>query len=167
MAYYVSDRELAASALRRFLAVRLTPDAVPTLFVRVDRLPLTSNGKVDRAALQASSPGPRPLQQPYVPPETETERALVEIWAATLGLDRVGIRENYFELGGDSIRCIQIIHAARARGVRFSPRDLFDHPTVAELAALARTAARPSTDHAPHPATASDDELREILEELD
>ena len=165
VAYYVSDRDLAPGALRGFLSARLAPDAVPSVFVRVDRLALTANGKIDRVALQPLVEW-RPAAQPYAPPETETELTLADVWAETLGLDRVGIRDNYFELGGDSIRGVQIVHAARARGLRFTPRELFDHPTVAELGSIACASSRRSPDHVPQPATVSDAELREILEEF-
>jgi len=108
---------------------------VPAVFVVIDELPLSANGKVDRKALPA--PGqPAGLVAEYVAPRTDTERVLAEVWVQVLGVERVGIHDNFFELGGDSILSIQVMSRVRvAFDVELSPRVLFESPTVAGLAA--------------------------------
>jgi phthiocerol/phenolphthiocerol synthesis type-I polyketide synthase E len=93
---------------------------------------------------------PRPgLATAYVPPATETETRLAELWKGVLGLDQVGVQDNFFDLGGDSIIGIQIVARATVLGLQFSPEQLFEHQTIAELAAWlsaprdAQTAAAP------------------------
>ncbi|MFD4668659.1 amino acid adenylation domain-containing protein [Lentzea sp. NPDC058450] len=126
-----------ATDLRDHLARTLPDHMVPSAFVRLDRLPLTGNGKLDRKALPApewESTGAR-----HVEPRTEAERVLADVWAQVLGLDRVGVEDDFFELGGDSIISIQVVSRARQAGYRLVPRDLFSCRTVAALAAAAST----------------------------
>ncbi|HQA67127.1 MAG TPA: amino acid adenylation domain-containing protein [Aggregatilineales bacterium] len=123
--------------LRNHLAASLPDYMVPAQVVFLDALPLTPNGKVDRAALPAPS-GERPeLESEFVAARDEVERQLAEIWAEVLGLEKVGVHDNFFELGGDSILSIQVIARANQAGLRLSPRQLFQHPTVAGLASVA------------------------------
>ncbi|EWM19535.1 linear gramicidin synthetase LgrC [Kutzneria sp. 744] len=133
VAYIVGETE----GVKDFLAERLPDYMVPAALVRLDELPLSRNGKVDRKALPApelaSSSG-------YLPPRTDNERVLAGIWAEILGAERIGVEDNFFELGGDSILSIQVVSRARAAGLNLTPRDLFAHPTVAGLAANATTA---------------------------
>ncbi|MEU7414133.1 non-ribosomal peptide synthase/polyketide synthase [Streptomyces sp. NPDC042638] len=123
----------AATELRAHLAAGLPDYMVPAAFVTLPELPLTANGKVDRRRLPApdwSAGGERTHRAP----RTETERVLAGIWAELLGVARVGVDDNFFMLGGDSILSIQVVSRARAAGLTLTPRDLFRHPTVAELA---------------------------------
>jgi len=121
--------------LSSFLADRLPAYMLPDYFVTLESLPLTVNGKVDRRALPlpeietAVREGDRPL--------TETEQSLAAIWAEVLRREAVGIRDNFFGLGGDSILAMQIIARAHQQGLHLTPRQLFQHQTVAELAAVA------------------------------
>jgi amino acid adenylation domain-containing protein/non-ribosomal peptide synthase protein (TIGR01720 family) len=127
----------AVSLLKERLRERLPEYMVPAAFVVLDELPLTPNGKVDRKALpepEAARAGPRPE---YVGAETQTERILCKIWADALGVERVGVHDNFFDLGGDSILSIQVINRARQAGINLTPRHLFQHQTVARLAATA------------------------------
>jgi amino acid adenylation domain-containing protein len=134
VAYVVADEEDAdAAALRAALAARLPDYMVPAAFVRLDALPLTPHGKVDRRALPAPD-GSGASAAAYVAPAGPVETALAAVWAEALGVERVGARDNYFALGGDSMRAIQLLALARARGIPFSLQDLFRHQTVAELA---------------------------------
>ncbi|HYR10943.1 MAG TPA: amino acid adenylation domain-containing protein, partial [Longimicrobium sp.] len=126
--------QVDAEALRAHLRRTLPEHMVPADVVLLERLPLTPNGKLDRAALPA--PEPAPAQVPYVAPRTPVEEALAEIWAQVLGRERVGVEENFFALGGDSILSIQVATRARRAGIRVSPRQMFDHPTIAALAPL-------------------------------
>jgi aryl carrier-like protein len=128
------------AALREHLRDRLPEYMVPAVFTELAALPQTPSGKVDRAALPAPH-GSRPGRNGYVPPRTETERVLAQVWAHLLRVDRVGVEDNFFELGGDSILSIQVVTRARQRGVRVSVAQLFDHQTVAELAGVAEVAA--------------------------
>ena len=102
-------------------------------------MPLTPNGKVDRRALPAPDWIRPELEVPYVAPRTPREEVLAGIWADVLGLEQVGIHDNFFELGGDSILSIQIIARANQAGLRLTLKQLFQHQTVAELAAAAGT----------------------------
>jgi amino acid adenylation domain-containing protein/thioester reductase-like protein/non-ribosomal peptide synthase protein (TIGR01720 family) len=123
----------APAELRAFLGERLPEYMLPAAWVVLPRLPLTANGKLDRKALPA--PDAAPGANEYVPPRTPVERELAAIWAAVLRVERVGVDENFFELGGDSILTLQVVSKASRAGLRVAPRQLFDHPTVARLAA--------------------------------
>ncbi|MER7056138.1 amino acid adenylation domain-containing protein [Streptomyces sp. NPDC000351] len=121
-----------AAELRRFAARRLPDYMVPALLVTLDRLPLTASGKLDRAAL----PEPEFAGAEYRAPRTGTERILAEVYADVLGAERVGIDDDFFTSGGDSIRSIQVVARARTRGVVVSTREVFEHRTVVRLAEL-------------------------------
>ena len=112
---------------------------VPSAFVFFDRLPLTPNGKVDRAALPAPAHS-RPDEKVYTPPRNAVEETLAQIWSSVLNVDRISVNDNFFELGGDSILIIQIVARANRAGVRLSPRQMFQHQTIADLAEVAGTA---------------------------
>ncbi|MFL6140895.1 MAG: non-ribosomal peptide synthase/polyketide synthase [Labedaea sp.] len=129
VAYLVGDPE---PGLRDALAATLPDYLIPSAFVRVDALPLTPSGKLDRRAL----PAPDFAGAGHVAPRTETERIVAQIWADVLGVPQVGAEDNFFQLGGDSIVSIRVISRLRAAfGVQISPRAVFRHPTVAGLAA--------------------------------
>jgi aryl carrier-like protein len=100
-------------------------------------LPLAPSGKVDREALPLPGLERPAVGTPFVPPGSPTEILLTEIWGEVLSLDRIGIHDDFFELGGESMRCIQIAATARERGLAFTPRDLFQHPTIARLSKVA------------------------------
>ncbi|MFF3306090.1 non-ribosomal peptide synthase/polyketide synthase [Streptomyces sp. NPDC002952] len=124
------------AALRDFLARTLPDHLVPAAVVPLGELPLGATGKLDRRAL----PDPvwaAPASVDARPPSTATEKTLAAIWSEVLGVPEVSARDNYFALGGDSILGIQIVSAARRAGLALTPRHLFLHQTVAELAAAA------------------------------
>ncbi|AVE03295.1 non-ribosomal peptide synthetase [Pseudomonas palleroniana] len=123
-------------ALRRALKTRLPDYMVPTHLLFLERMPLTPNGKLDRKGLP--KPDVSQLQQVYVAPQSKLEQQIAAIWADVLRLPQVGLHDNFFELGGDSIISIQVVSRARQAGVRFTPKDLFQHQTVQSLAAVAR-----------------------------
>ncbi|HEY6324431.1 MAG TPA: amino acid adenylation domain-containing protein, partial [Thermoanaerobaculia bacterium] len=129
---------LTPEEVRRYLEQRLPAYMVPSAIVVVDALPVTPNGKVDRKAL-AALPLAAPAaggEPPPAAPRDAVERRLAEIWCGLLRLPAVGIHDNFFALGGDSILSIQIVARAARLGIRLSPRQLFEHPTIAELAAV-------------------------------
>ncbi|TVT23049.1 AMP-binding protein, partial [Amycolatopsis rhizosphaerae] len=131
---YVVTRSGETAELRDHCARRLPDHMVPAAFVPLEVLPRTPNGKLDRAALpepERTEPGTA-----YVAPETDAEKTLAEIWAQVLHLDRVGRHDNFFTLGGDSILSIQVVAQATQAGITLTPPLLFQHPTIAELAAL-------------------------------
>ena len=120
--------------VRAALAERLPSYMVPTALVEIDSLPLTVNGKLDTRAL------PAPEYQDvdsYRAPSDAVEKTLAGIYAQVLGLERVGVDESFFELGGDSILAMQVVARARAAGVLCRPRDVFVEQTVARLAHVA------------------------------
>lgn len=131
----------SVSELRNFLKERLPEYMIPAIFVTLDSLPLTRNGKVDRAALPAPDHSRPDLDEGYAAPTTPAEIVLAEIWSKVLGLQRVGIHDNFFSLGGDSILSIQIIARANQAGLRLTPRQLFQHQSIAKLAEVAGTGA--------------------------
>jgi amino acid adenylation domain-containing protein/non-ribosomal peptide synthase protein (TIGR01720 family) len=130
------DAVLEAADLRRHLQQSLPDHMVPAAFVQLDHLPLSPNGKLDRKAL----PAPEIQAQSTVAPRNETEQALATIFAEVLRLERVGVHDNFFELGGDSIQSIQVVSRASRAGLTLSPRQIFEHQTVAGLAAVAGSA---------------------------
>jgi amino acid adenylation domain-containing protein/non-ribosomal peptide synthase protein (TIGR01720 family) len=134
------------SEWRSRLSEQLPEYMIPAVVVELRELPLTANGKVDRRALPEPD-GARPeLGTSYEAPRNEVEAELCRIWAAVLGLERVGIHDNFFELGGDSILSIQIVARANQKGLRLAPRQLFEHRTIAALAAAVDTTPKLRTE---------------------
>jgi amino acid adenylation domain-containing protein len=124
-------------ALRQFIGEQLPEAMLPSAWVRLDALPLSSNGKMDRRLLPAPDPSRPELTQEFVPPQSPLESALAEILEQILGLDRIGVLDNFFTLGGDSILSIQVVSQARARGIELTVQQIFLHQTVQELARVA------------------------------
>ncbi|MGE5659091.1 MAG: amino acid adenylation domain-containing protein [Actinomycetota bacterium] len=141
VAYIVSHQKTAPSSseLRQFLAARLPDYMLPWAFVSLKSLPLTSNGKIDRQALPEPGPTRVKLKETFAEPRTSAEQTIARIWSQMLGVEKVGIYDNFFELGGDSISSIRIVAKINQSGLRVTPRQLFEHPTVAELAAVTGT----------------------------
>jgi amino acid adenylation domain-containing protein/non-ribosomal peptide synthase protein (TIGR01720 family) len=135
IAYYVSPVDIPASDLQQMLSRSLPQELVPVRYVRLDALPLTRNGKVDRDALPDRVRAPAMSADDYAAPNGNVERQLAELWAEVIGLDRVGRDDNFFDLGGDSILNIQIVSHAKRFGLAITPQQIFDHPTIASLAA--------------------------------
>ena len=142
VAYVVLDAAGSIDAVRRAVQEEL-PDYMIPAFVPIDAIPMTSNGKVDRAGLPAPSAQPRMGR--YLAPRTDIERTLAEVWASVLQQERISVDDNFFELGGDSIIGIQVIARCRQAGLRLSTKDIFKHPTIAGLSMLVTPAAAPAT----------------------
>ena len=121
------------SAVRQQLSARLPDYMVPAQIMVLEEFPLTSSGKIDRKAL----PAPVLAATPFQAPQTQTEEILAGIYAQVLGLERVGVDESFFDLGGDSILSMQVVARARAAGLLCRPRDIFVEQTVAGLARVA------------------------------
>ncbi len=136
-----------AATLRRHLQALLAEFLVPETFVFLPSLPRTWSGKLDYKALpEPASPG-----QASAPaaPRDDIEATLAGIWREVLGVERVGIHDNYFALGGDSILSIQIVSRVRAAGLRIDPRHVLERPTIAELAAAIDSDASPQPAQTP------------------
>ncbi len=130
-----SPAPLQEAELRAFLKEKLPSYMIPSAFVILDRLPLTANGKVDRKALPAPGLAQLTSQETFVPPRTPMEEQLAEFWATALAVAQIGVTDDFFELGGDSIIATQLISVLRdAFRVEIPIRLLFEHPTVAGLA---------------------------------
>jgi amino acid adenylation domain-containing protein len=135
VAYYYGPDAPAPSALRAHAVNGLPEFMVPSAYVRLAGLPLTSNGKVDRARLPA--PDDRAyVSRNYEPPSNPLELQLAQLWADVLGRERVGRYDNFFELGGHSLTAIQLMtRVQRELRIEIALRELFSHPTLAEFAA--------------------------------
>jgi amino acid adenylation domain-containing protein len=126
-------------ALRAFLQGSLPAYMVPSAFVQIDALPLTWNGKVDRAALPAPSDARPGLERAFVPPRSELEESLAAIWKEILHLESVGVQDGFFELGGNSLHAVQLFSRIRDTleiDIRF--QEFFSHPTIEDLVSLMR-----------------------------
>jgi len=151
VAYFAAEKDLGVEELRSYVGAKLPNYMVPSAFVRLQALPLTSNGKIDRAALPAPD-GSRPdLAKVYVEPQTPIEALLVKIWSDVLKLEKIGIHDNFFELGGHSLLATQVVsRISRALQKNIPLRNLFEAPTVSEIALLvAKSEERSDTSHAP------------------
>ncbi|HBO3650727.1 TPA: non-ribosomal peptide synthase/polyketide synthase [Pseudomonas aeruginosa] len=125
--------------LAAHLATSLPEYMVPAQWLALERMPLSPNGKLDRKALPA--PEVSVAQAGYSAPRNAVERTLAEIWQDLLGVEQVGLDDNFFSLGGDSIVSIQVVSRARQAGLQLSPRDLFQHQNIRSLALAAKAGA--------------------------
>ncbi len=133
---YVRRRQgsgLRADGLRAHIAATLPSYLMPASFTVLDTWPLTANGKLDRAALPATEQTPAQGTQ-YVPPRGTRESLFAQIWADSLGVSQVGVCDNFFDAGGDSIRAVRVVGALRHRGIDVSVQDVFRWQTIRELA---------------------------------
>ena len=136
VAYIVTNEpSLNRSDLQNFLKQKLPDYMIPAVFVFLDALPKTPNGKIDRKQL----PIPSTINESemFIAPRTPTEAVLTNIWQEVLRLEKIGIEDNFFELGGDSILSIQIIARANQKGVQITTKQLFQYQTIAQLATVA------------------------------
>jgi len=131
------ENHKGAEELRKYLKEKLPGYMTPSAIVEMEKMPLTPNGKLDRQALPRPEAGRRKDDGTYVAPRTRVEDLLVEIFQQVLKRDRVGVHDNFFELGGDSILSIQIVSRANEAGWGLTPKQLFQHQSIAELAAAA------------------------------
>ncbi|MBT8193600.1 MAG: amino acid adenylation domain-containing protein [Acidimicrobiia bacterium] len=132
--YYVAPEEIPAPELKKHMAATLPRQLVPNKFVRLDVLPLTQNGKVDRQELPSPDHQRPEMETTFIAPRTDNEVALTGIWEQVLGVDGIGIRDNYFDLGGDSISAVQIIARAHRQGLPVTMNQLAEQLTIENLA---------------------------------
>ncbi|MEM9004406.1 MAG: amino acid adenylation domain-containing protein [Cyanobacteria bacterium P01_F01_bin.86] len=135
VAYIVSHAPFTCAQLRAHLKAQLPDYMIPAVFVSLENLPLTPNGKLDRKAL----PAPETIEQSSEgsAPRTPQEQHLVTIWQELLPVKSIGIHDNFFEMGGDSILSIQVISRAKNVGLQISAKQIFQYQTIAELANVA------------------------------
>ncbi|MDD9965432.1 MAG: non-ribosomal peptide synthetase, partial [Myxococcales bacterium] len=141
VAYVVGDAR--APELKRFLGERLPHYMVPATFCFLDALPLSENGKLDATQLPAPDRATGGEQE-LIPPRTTAEKTLARIWEEVLGTERIGVNQDFFAIGGDSIRSIQIVARCGRAGLHIRPADVFLHPTVAELATFVEANSTPN-----------------------
>ncbi|OPB07655.1 hypothetical protein BFW92_16300 [Pseudomonas fluorescens] len=144
--YWVGDAT-EEEVLKAHLALHVPEYMVPWRLVRLDGMPLSANGKLDRK--QLPQPEGQAAAEGYVAPRSEVEQALAAIWAEVLGVEQVGMTDNFFELGGDSILSLQVISRARRAGWQLNPRDLFEHQHIAALARVAAPLDQARVDSGP------------------
>lgn len=132
IAYISGLSEKQITPLRTYLKNKLPEYMIPAAFIPLEEFPRLPNGKINRKAL----PLPSDIladQNNFVAPKTEMEKQLVSIWESVLGINDIGINDNYFEIGGDSIGSIQVIAKAKAIGINLAPHHLFEYQTIADL----------------------------------
>ena len=130
-AYLVSDKKLVMPEIKDYLSQKLPYYMVPSYLLQIPRFPLTSSGKTDRKAL----PAPEfKSENIYEAPRNEVEKVMAEVFGEVLKADRLGIHDNFFDLGGNSITFIHIIPRLLKKGVKITISSIFEHPTIAELA---------------------------------
>ena len=171
-AYYEAGKPLPAEALAAHLAVSLPDYMLPSYFVQVDEFPLNTNGKVDRARLP--EPGGSALEEGGGAPRSVTELTLARIWSRVLGVGSVGVTDNFFFIGGDSLSAVAVAaQVSRQLEVELSPRDIFRYRTVGELACYVDSLARkayepiPNVEAAESYAVSSAQKRQYILNQLD
>ena len=127
-----NNQSLKANELQEFARKKLPAYMTPSTFIQLNELPLTPSGKIDRQSL----PVPEDLRQfsGYVAPGNETEHILADIWQSVLEVEKVGIHDNFFDLGGASIQSLQVVAVASSSGLHLSPEMIFEYQTIAELA---------------------------------
>lgn len=146
VAYLTATGTLNAAALRLHMAAVLPAYMIPAHFVQIERFPLTSNGKIDRAALPSPEERGVEASGEFAAPCNTTEETLAEVWRQVLGRQRIGIHDDYFALGGDSIKALQIASRLHQAGIKLELRHLFEARTIAALAPLLKgTAAAAAT----------------------
>ncbi|MGR7943672.1 amino acid adenylation domain-containing protein [Paenibacillus sp. M.A.Huq-81] len=133
-AYVVADHTLAVTEVKTALSSQLPAYMLPTYLVQLERMPLTLNGKVDRKALPAPEKS-LATGATYVAPRNEAEAELIRIWQQVLGVQPIGVKEDFFNIGGHSLRAMLLVtRIHKAMGIRVTLRDIFQHPSVEELA---------------------------------
>lgn len=131
-AYLVADTKIDTSQLKKYLMNIVPEYMVPGFIIQLDKIPLTPNGKIDRKAL------PEPdieIKRDYISPSNDVERRIIEVWQDILGIEKIGVQDNFFSLGGDSIKAIQVVSRLNQSKIEISVKDIILYQTVAELSA--------------------------------
>ncbi|OLP65656.1 Linear gramicidin synthase subunit D [Bacillus pumilus] len=148
--YFVQKGSITQQSIRQTLKNHLPDYMVPSLLMELDELPLTANGKVDQTRLPSPEWRQEVVDTPIDGPVSEEERVLEKVWCQLLGAPSIGVHDNYFELGGDSIIVIQMVARLAQEGYLIQPRDVFEKQTISQLAhAMKKTDASVSYDQSP------------------
>ncbi|MBA4532701.1 non-ribosomal peptide synthetase [Brevibacillus halotolerans] len=142
-AYFVETEQVSTTELREHVAKDLPVYMIPSYFVRLDKMPLTPNDKIDRKALPEPHASLLDTTE-FEAPTTEIEAILAEIWQSVLGNNRVGIHDNFYALGGDSIKAIQVAARLYAYQLKLETKDLLKHPTITEIVPLLKQTSKKS-----------------------
>ncbi|RAL25791.1 non-ribosomal peptide synthetase [Thermoflavimicrobium daqui] len=130
-AYVVLDDTVSSSELKKYIGQKLPSYMIPSFVIEMEEIPLTPNRKVDRKALP--KPDSTKIQEDYVPPVTDMEKQLTRIWQQVLNIEKIGITHSFFELGGNSIKAIQLVNKLSKERIVVTVQDIFRYPTIAEL----------------------------------
>jgi len=144
VAYIVPQGEIDRQQLRSLLQKRLPDYMIPAAWVFLDTLPLTAQGKINRQALPPPDWHQDTPRSPLIAPQTPTEQVICSVWQQILGLDGVGVEDNFFDLGGDSILALRVVAEMRRQGWVLTPKDIFQAQTVKRLAAVAKIQPQPA-----------------------
>lgn len=131
VAYVVTEQDISTKELRNHLRNHLPDYMIPSYFVYLEQLPLTANGKLDRKALPA--PEKQRENEEYIAPKTELEKILTSVWQEVLKVDKVGVNDHFFALGGDSIKAIQLSVRLYVLGYQLDTKSVFEFPILADL----------------------------------
>jgi amino acid adenylation domain-containing protein/thioester reductase-like protein len=131
VAYLVSDKTISISNLKRYLSAKLPKHMIPSAFVFLDALPLTPNGKINRRALPNLEQNDNVVD--YEPPHNDIERILVNLWKEVLGVNKVSINDNFFDLGGDSLVIVELLTSLFEYNWNLTAQDFYEYPTIKEL----------------------------------
>ncbi|MHB8595763.1 MAG: amino acid adenylation domain-containing protein [Ktedonobacteraceae bacterium] len=137
------NSNVSRNKLRRFVAAKLPDYMVPAFFIPIASLPLIASGKIDHRALPESDMLGTETEKNFVAPRTRSEKLLADIWAQTLGVEQVGIHDNFFDLGGDSILSVQIVSRANQAGLKLTIKQMFLHQTIAEIVSATEISVTP------------------------
>ncbi|HEU5381967.1 MAG TPA: amino acid adenylation domain-containing protein, partial [Ktedonobacteraceae bacterium] len=142
-----SEQAPGVEELRHFLEKTLPAYMIPAFFVLLQEFPLTPNGKVDRKALPEPDESRPVLTQSYIAPQTPEEQLLAALWSRVLRIERIGIYDNFFSLGGDSLLSMSVLSGARKQGLDFSLQEFFQYPRIHDLArAMRKRDVKPETE---------------------
>jgi amino acid adenylation domain-containing protein/non-ribosomal peptide synthase protein (TIGR01720 family) len=141
--YAEGETDISVEMLREYLGGKMPEYMIPSYFIRMERLPLTPSGKIDRKALPEPDADQVMLgNSAYGAPRNKIEEKMVEVWKDVLGTTSIGINDNFFTLGGDSIRAIQVVSKLSEGGYKLITKDIFDYPVIAKLSAHVKLAGR-------------------------
>jgi len=136
--YYVASEKLSETTIKSTMEDYLPPNFLPSIYVQLEKLPLTKNGKVDRSALVALTSQSANNVNITPPINALVESQWVDLWSAVLGRPQVDTKANFFSLGGDSLKAVQVISRMNRTGFTYAVPDLFENPTISQLALLKR-----------------------------
>ncbi len=143
--YYTADREIDERQLRGYLSSKLPQYMVPNYFVKMNDMPMTPSGKIDRKSLP--TPDFSATVQEYEPPKTEQEKKLCRLLEKLLHMEKVGAEDNFFEFGGDSLTAIEYVAKAHSLGIEISAQNVFDYPTVRKLCTFLESGEKKKKDY--------------------